>query len=112
MKIAFSVIFAFVLGLASSYLFLSKAFSTASQMAFEINISNNIKYLELLEQDETQVLKKSLKTSIDCMGATYKNYLENLFWEKTEYSKKLLEDLKPYIIEGSSCDAIRKSGLL
>ena len=111
MKIIFSVVIAFGLGLASMYLYLGNGFSTMSQISSEIQISNNIKYLELIEQGKIEPLKKLFKMNIDCMSATYENNLESFFWEKSQSSKAVMEKAKPYIISGSSCDEIRNSGV-
>lgn len=111
MKVVFSVVIAFGLGLASMYLYLGKGFSAATQMSSQAQISNNIRYLELIEQGKIEPLTSLLTMNIDCMSAIYENNLESFFWEKSNSSKALLEKAKPYIISGSSCDDVRGRGM-
>jgi hypothetical protein len=111
MKIVVSVVIAFGLGLASMYLYIGKGFSAMNQISSEIQISNHIKYLELIEQGKIEPLKNLFRMNIDCMSATYENNLDSFFWEKSQSSKAVLEKTKPYIINGSSCDEIRNSGV-
>lgn len=71
MKTIIYAIIAFGFGLAAMYLYLGKGFSVVNQLSLEINISNNIRYLELLEQGKVESLKEVLKRNIDCASAEY-----------------------------------------
>ena len=111
MKLVLSVILSFILGLGSMYLLLGRTFSVISQMSSEMQLDTRIKYLELLEQNKIEPFKELLKTSIDCESAIYEKNLNNLFWEKTSFSKKILEKSKAYIKVGSECDKIRTENI-
>lgn len=105
MKFLISIIISFALGGAAMYMVLGKSFSTVNQMTYETNLETTIKYLELVEQDKIETLKKILKSGIDCGANLYSHFLEE-DWERTAYSNKILEKAKPYIgtVKGCSKD--------
>ena len=65
-------------------MYLGKSFSAVNQITYEIQISNNFKYLEFLEQGKIEALKNLFKMNIDCMSASYKDNLESFFGERSQ----------------------------
>ena len=85
------------------YILQGKIFKTVNQISFEGNLDTTIRYLELLEQNEVEPLKKLLKSGVDCGANIYKLFLDEKGWEKSAYSKKILEKAKPYIGTVKGC---------
>lgn len=110
MKTIIYAIIAFGFGLAVMYLYLGKGFSVVNQLSLEINISNNIRYLELLEQGKVEPLKEVLKRNIDCSSAEYEKNLESLFWDNSQSSQAILKQAEPYKGSGGRfCDELRST---
>lgn len=102
MKLFISVVISFILGGATVYFFLGKAFSTVSQMSYETNLDTTIKYLELVEEGKIEPLKQLRQLGVDCGANVYKQYLKD-DWEINANSKKILEKAKPYIGTVDEC---------
>ncbi|WMS85532.1 hypothetical protein [Pleionea litopenaei] len=111
MKLLVTTLTAFSFGLVSMYIYLGKSFSTVSQMAVENQISNDVRFIELIEEGKIDELKKKLIVHIDCNSAVYENNLDSIFWERTSFSNTILKKAKPYIGKASACSELRNSTL-
>jgi len=109
MKFVVTTLTAFSLGLVSMYVYLGKSFSTVSQIAMENQISNDVRFIELIEQGKVDELKKKLVAFIDCNSAIYENNLDSIFWERTSFSNTLLKKAKPYTGRVNACNELRNS---
>jgi len=94
----------FALGVGGAYLLFGKAFSVWSQASTEAQLENRIRFIELIEQNKVECLKKVLIEQLESTSEFYESNLENFFWEKNSYSVKILEQVKhPRDFDDTAC---------
>ncbi len=103
MKLVVLIIISFVFGLTAMSIIQGKLIKTVNQISLETNLDTTIKYLDLIEQNKIEPLRRLLKSGVDCGANVYKQFLEQQGWEKSAYSKKILEKAKPYIGTVKGC---------
>lgn len=94
MKYFLSMVAGVVLGSAATWFYLSAGFSMVSQMQTEASIQSSAKYIEILEQQDADTLKALLVAGLPCQVKVYEEFLESYFWEKTDFSKKIITEAK------------------
>jgi len=102
MKFIVSLLAGIVLGSAATWFYLVAGFSMVNQMQNEASIQSSLKYIEILEQQNADTLKTVLVAGLPCQVKVYEEFLEGYFWEKTDFSQKLIADAKK-VTAGKTC---------
>jgi hypothetical protein len=92
-----------LLGAGGMYLYMASSVGSALQMSYEINLSNNLRYIEILDNNNSEKLKQTLELGVSCARTQYEEGLDSFFWERSEYSEELIKKLKKYNNE-TSCN--------
>ena len=96
MKQAMGICLGILIGCLGTYVAMGKGFSTASQLAYETSLSNDINAIQILEEHGEDALRDVLMMRLSCSADVYENHLGSIFWERSAYSEKLLENLEQY----------------
>ena len=86
-----------LIGAVGMYFYVGDAFlEAASQMSYEISLSNDIRAIQILEDGNGEGLREVLEARLACANPIYKESLNTVFWQHTANSEKLLHELEQY----------------
>ena len=85
-----------LIGAAGMYFYVGNALGAASQMSYEISLSNDIRAIQILEDGNGEGLREVLEARLACANPIYKESLNTVFWQHTANSEKLLHELEQY----------------
>ena len=83
-------------GSACTYFYMGQALGGASQMSYEVSLSNDLRAIEILETHNSESLRETLIAGLACAGPVYEENLDSAFWKRTDYSKELLQKIEKY----------------
>ena len=98
------LILGLVVGGGTAWFVVTKSHSTANQFHFESHISNQIKYIEIIDQKSSEALKNSLLARLACEASALENLVQQPFWEKSNRSIRLISKAKE-LTNGVQCGA-------
>lgn len=96
MKYIAGCIIGLLIGSFITSIVLGRAFGMSGQMTYEINMSNEFKYIEIIDSRGVEAFRNMLANHLGCIKPVYEELLDSTFWQRTRYSDDLLEKLAPY----------------
>lgn len=99
MNYILSCIIGVVVGAGGMYLYLGNALAGASQMSYEVRLSNDLRAIEILESHDSEALRRTLISGLACAKSVYEKSLDSVFWQRTDYSEQLIQKLERYTDE-------------
>ena len=103
MKLIITATISFVLGITMTYFYLGNSFQVSNQGENQSILMNELRYLEMLEKDNSEGLRKYLQGSVDCQASTIKQFIEIGEWEENPMSVQLIEKAKKYHDPSNNC---------
>ena len=103
-KYSLIVLASLSIGAIGSYYFNAKKYIALNQISYELNISDNLRYLEVLETNGDEQLKELLVYLIECDIKNMNNMIENGSWQESTLSIKVREQYQKYRNDESNCE--------
>ena len=103
MRILLIAIISAALGGFATYLYIGKTFQVINQMAYESQINNHIRYVELIDDEKIGPLRDLLTSGIDCDVSLLNKFIESGDWAASGFSESINQKAAKYYNPNNDC---------